>query len=793
MIKDDYLKILKEIMEKNVENKSILLTLADSIYPANGGGENWLLDINKLLKNDFFCIAICFKDVFNNTWFSKINYIEHKNVHIIQIPFVIRDIIEILNYIRPKCISHQGHNRILYCKIAKLLKIKFMTGFCFWNDLLIPKHNFFNIDMINNIYEEHPDLNIILKNSEIYLASKFMKKIIQNNIKSIEMKNDLSKINLDVIPTISYRTHFLNSRNFNQAERKYVCILNSHLLKGGQELNYLLKHLDYDIPILAVITEHDENENIIIESFKRRNEYSDINILYTSKKEKVYQVYNHCKVLLIPSIVDETFCRVAYEGMLLGIPMISYKTGNLAYLLKNYDNNTFIDMPLQKKELNTINDTIINEETLSKWKNVTESVYKDSKQKIHNMYGIMEKNVRTKLLCKINTDNGVIPVSDIEKKKLSIDDTFGFFCPFVDQGLGIQCREYIEYLKSMGIKTAIYSFKPYSAVQVDKSEWNYDNIYYSSNTREKTTLEEVIDFVFKYNVKIIMIPEICYKQIYNIVDYFKCLGVIVIGIINIEIMRYTELGYYHNFDFILANNWSSYNILKNVLPYNTVQLLEFNNYYLKKNLTIRNKELNKSTETIRIATFGGLNSYVRKNIDKTYLVFKQLEMRYRGMKKYNFKLNIYIQGIDKAVQSSLALKNTQNISIYFNNYSYTEIIGLIKENDMIIHLGDHEGLGLGFFEALNNNKPLITLDTYPNNEYVENDVNGYLVNCKFDKLTDNNEGITNRGIISVEHYYKLMEKILANTYRSELHKVIMADKNIVNNYEKNFIRLLEDI
>ena len=123
----------------------------------------------------------------------------------------------------------------------------------------------------------------------------------------------------------------------------------------------------------------------------------------------------------------------------------------------------------------------------------------------------------------------------------------------------------------------------------------------------------------------------------------------------------------------------------------------------------------------------------------------------------SFLDNIAKQGIDKAVQSSLALKNTQNISIYFNNYSYTEIIGLIKENDMIIHLGDHEGLGLGFFEALNNNKTLITLNTYPNSEYVVDGLNGYLINCNFQELTDNNEGITNRAIVNIDHYYKLIQ------------------------------------
>jgi hypothetical protein len=123
-LQDKYVKILNEIIGQNIENRNILLTLADSIYPPFGGGENWLLDVNKLLENDFFCIAICFKDVFNNKVFSDIEYVKHQNVHIIQMPIVVRNIIAMIDYIKPVCISHQGHNRLLYCMIAKLMNIK---------------------------------------------------------------------------------------------------------------------------------------------------------------------------------------------------------------------------------------------------------------------------------------------------------------------------------------------------------------------------------------------------------------------------------------------------------------------------------------------------------------------------------------------------------------------------------------------------------------------------------------------------------------------------------------------
>ena len=766
-------KIIEYIKDENVDNREVLLTIADSLYPAFGGGENWLLDINKLVDKEYFCVAVCFTDVFNKSSFQDITYIKHQNVHIVQMPLVVRDIIEIIKLLNPVCISHQGLNRLLFCKIAKLLKINFLTGCCFWNDLITTNCDYFNINMMNRKYTKDINLDIVLKDSNTYLASEFMKDVVDKIIPNLK---------IDVIPTISYHSHYLNNNSTEIDGRKYVCILNSHFLKGGQELSYLLKNLDINIPILAIITERDTNDDKITELFKERNARMDINKLYRSKSNNINEIYNICRVLLVPSILDETYCSVAYEGMQLGLPMISYRTGNLVYLLDKYNNNTFIDMPIKKENIDTVEDTKIDDETLKKWVKEVEKKYVDCKLEKMSMYKTIEKETKLKLISKIKKNR-----ADTEDKGM-----IGFFCPFADQGLGIQCREYITYLNNNGYKTAVYSFKPYFAAQTDMSEWNYENIFYSNKTKEETILEDIIEFVFKYNVKTIFIPEICYRQIYQKIDYFKCLGVKIVGIINIELLRYTELGYYHYFDLILVNNESSYNILKRILPNNNIKLLGFNNHYMKKSLSIRNDKINLPNETINIATFGGLNSFVRKNIDKTYLVFKQLETQYKTNKKYNYKLNIYIQGVDNAAQPIIQLKDTETISIHFKNYSYSEIIENIKKNDIIIHLGDHEGLGLGFYEALNNNKLLITLDTYPNKEFIDKE-NGYLINCKFEELIDNNEGIINRALVNLDHYYKLMESILIMSNRQKLYNQLLKNKNIVNNYDKNFESILKQL
>ncbi len=768
-----FIPLLDKINESNVDKKPILLTVAESLYPSNGGGENWLLDINQMFKNDFFIVGICFKDVFNRINFQNVEMIVHNDMYIIQMPIVVRDLIELIKKLQPKTILHQGFYRLLICKIARILGINFVTGFCFWNDLIKMNKNYFNINMINRKYEIDDNLDKILNNSNSYLASQFMKKVLIKNNKTID-KQIIN--NIPIIETISSTNHYFGELN---KDRQYVCIMNTHYLKGGQELLYLLQNLNINIPILAINTEKSSEklDEQIRQAFANRNRRNNINILFDKKQDNVKDIYMNCKVLLVPSIVDETFCRVAYEGMALGLNIVSYRTGNLEYLLKSYEHNTFIECPV-KTNNNDVSNVNIDKTTLNQWLNVVKTIYSQPSTGKPINVNKVENEIKSKIDYYIK--NEVKPF---------VRDTIGFYCPFVDQGLGIQCREYVSFLNKHGYKTAIFSFKPYKAVQVNPAEWGFENVYYSNNDREQVIIEELLDFFFNYNIKVIMIPEICYKPIYSKIDYIKALGVKVICIINIEILRFNELQYYHYFDMILANNESSYTLMKKLMPsYNNIRLLEFNNEFMPKNDNLRNVNLLDKTEKIKLATFGGFNSFIRKNIDKTYEVFKKLET----LNNMNYELNIYIQGTDEACNNPIQLENTKNIKIHYTNLSYFGIITLIQSNDIIIHLGDHEGLGLGFFEALNNNKLLITLDTYPNKELIK-DNNGFLIKTTFEPLSDNDCGIVNKAIVDVKDYYLLMTRILHDNFRENLNSMIISNKIVQNNYENNFIEIVKEL
>lgn len=74
--------------------------------------------------------------------------------------------------------------------------------------------------------------------------------------------------------------------------------------------------------------------HLIIERNSVENQHKSVYIRGPISDMK--HIYQQTRLLLIPSLVDETFCRVGYEGMMNEIPIIATSNGNLKYLLKDY-------------------------------------------------------------------------------------------------------------------------------------------------------------------------------------------------------------------------------------------------------------------------------------------------------------------------------------------------------------------------------------------------------------------------------------------------------------------------
>ena len=753
------------VINEKKEKRS--LTLVEWGYPPFGGGENWMLTFNHMLhKNNYDNYLLCFSDPFKKEYFSEIKLIELEHVKIIQMPKDILLIIKLVKLINPNFINHQGINRLYFMKIANLLNIPFLTGFCFWDDIVVLDNPNMNIDMINNTkLKPSQNFNFILENSYTYVASKFVNEII----------NKIYNINLDIIETISSKEEFIVDVNFNDYnkfnERKYVTLINCHYNKGGYLIKYLTENLDYNIALQFVYTEHDENINcnFIEGCINERNEINNINI-FIPNKINIKDIYKNTRIILIPSLCDETFCRVGYEAMVNKIPIISTKSGNLKYLLNGYA--IFID---------NIN--------LPEWKNNIENLY-FIKEKINNfslnksISNLNDEIIEQKIIKKIET----ITISKYKNNPNNI----GIIIPWADQGLGIQGREYYLSLKDLGYNPYIFSFKPYHGnkknnyLQTYKSEWNYENITYSKNYREEIKYEEILDFIYHNKIKKIIIIEANLIHIFKIASLLKILNIKIYIVVNIECINIIELKYHNIFDKIITNNNCSKLIISQIYENKTEYLgFHLNHPYFKD--IVKKNELD--FKNLKFCCIGGLNSISRKNIDKIIQFFYSL---YQENIFINWTLNIYIQDVEIPDIKNKYKCNKINYIIKY--LSYKEIITALVDNDIFIHLGNQEGLGIGFYESLYCGTPIISLNWYPNNEIIKDNINGWLIDCKYNNIGDyclinkaivDEENIKNK-IIKIMYDISSTEKIIKNTIKN---KELIINENKKKFYE-NFKRII---
>ena len=744
------------------KNKKKIVTLSEWGYPPFGGGENWLLNISKMYSTfDYEVFIICFSDGFLSKSFDKVTIIDLEYVKIIQMPYNIMEIIKIIKVINPCIINHQGIKRIEFMKIANVLQIPFITGFCFWNNIIKQSNSNVNILENNNI-EKDDSFNYITKYSYSYCASEFVNDVIYKYFNT----------KIDVIESISLKDDFY----VENREKIYITLINCHYNKGGYLIKYLLENLNINIPLLLIYTEYDDKLSLseIKEYIKIRNNKKNINILYTEKQD-VKNIYKKTKIMLVPSLCDETFCRVAYESKMNNIPVISTSSGNLKYLLKNYA--IFMN-----------NDT-----SYEIWRIEIEKLYFNlQKNKIKTKNNIGENNKLIDL-CENNIKNKVLNLvnkASISKYKFN-KKHIGIICPWADQGLGIQSRSYYNTLIQLGYTPFIFAFRPYHGnnsnnfLQNDVKEWDYDNVYYSPNIRENIDHFEMLNFIHDNQINKMIFIETTFEPIFQIASLLKMLNIYTYLIVNIECVKISEINYHTLFDKILCNNFNSYFIMNNLIKdkcFNMGFHLE-HEYFSNNNKKIRtkkNKELN-------FICSGGLNSISRKNIDIIFDSFYEIFNENKNNNKYDHvKLNIYIQGME--IPEKLKLEHPQIIK-NIKNYSYNDNLNNLFNNDIYIHLGGQEGLGLGFYESLYMGIPIVTSNWIPNNEIVKNNVNGWLVDCYIGKIYENTECLINRGLVKKNVLKNKLINIINN--HDNTTKIInntIKNKNIfINKNKKNFI------
>lgn len=336
----------------------------------------------------------------------------------------------------------------------------------------------------------------------------------------------------------------------------------------------------------------------------------------------------------------------------------------------------------------------------------------------------------------------------------------------------------------MGYNPCVLSFKPYNSIneneylQSDKNEWQYDNITYSKNNRDKLNYDEIFEFIHKNNIGQVIIIEATFNKIFEISLFIKLLNIKIYLVINIECIRLNELPYHYIYDKILTNNNNSFLIIKDIFKDN-VEYLGFHlNHPYFKNLT-EIKKNNFNFKNIKFLCIGGMNSITRKNIDKIIETYYNI---YNDDLYLNWTLNIYIQG--KEIPNILNSYKCKNINFYITHLSYKEIIDKYIENDIFIHLGSHEGLGLGFYESLYCGTPILTINSIPNNEIIINNINGWLFENEYIECNDNNNALINMAKISNLNLKNKIEEII-NDKNNTLQIINNTINNIKNTYNIN--------
>ena len=725
----------------------------ESSYPG-GGGEEFLYDI-----------AIYFyKQNYNVFWFSfhkwgekihdKFFKVEKEFYTEIQCNGRLIEDLSNFNYMKTLFLNyninyliHQGWGHKLICDIGNTLNIPSITFWCFWEEALVLDWNY-GLQKINKNLDKHKkndDFLYIKDNIDyFYFASRFVKNIIENKY-NIEF--DLEHI----FPSLSCGSRFRKDNSINSFNSKYVTLLDAHTLKGADILSELIL-LNPKVSFLAIKTEDEENgPDIILKSMKQVN--NSENKLLFERENEVKKIYNQTKILLCPTRLDETFCRVVYEAFQNKIPVIFSSCGNLGLI----------------EEFNLL---CIKEHNVER--------YNLELNKLLNDYSYYQKIIDLQYAYYLNIKSKA-NLSLIENKLLSIEKTknrhIGIFTPWCDQGLGIQSRIYKYLLEKMGYNCFIFSTKPY--VKTDKenlisdtNEWETSNIYRSPNRRLDISFRELDLFVSNYKIKKFIIPEIQYDIMFEIPLYLKeKYNISSYAIPNVENIRKEELPKFDIFEKVLVNNQMSYNILINEGLQN-VSLLGF--YYTIPS-QIKIKEITKEKkikETIQILHLTGLNGLLRKRTDIIVNIFEKLHQE--GIQ---FKLNIVIQGnFDKEKK---LIFNKPFINLINQHISYSEILNLYNENHISLQLSKQEGLGLGFYESCFMNTPVITLNAPPHNEVIHHKKNGWLLSCTLekDKNPENPFTIIKQTQINEQQILNEIRQILLN--KEGINDVIRTTKSFI--------------
>ena len=336
--------------KKECSCKKIFL-FSESSYPG-GGGEEFIFDIATYFTKKNYIVYWASFHNWKRDFFSKKEIIDNEYYKELRLPFnftdpnIFKSLKNVVSEINPNYIFSQGMGHKLICDVGKTLNIPTITSWCFWEEAIDIDWKYGLLDINENLdrhnISEH--FRYIIDNIDhFYFASKFV-------MNTIERKYNIKFNDDNVFPTLSKNNRFLKNCDIDSYNSTYITLLDAHSLKGGKIIAQLIK-LNPNLSFLAIKTECEEEGPISIkEAMDQVN--NSTNILYYERVNNVSQIYDKTKILLCPTYLDETFCRVVFESFQNKIPVIFSNKGNL-----NSINNPHL-LKLKLDDISLWNDTI---------------------------------------------------------------------------------------------------------------------------------------------------------------------------------------------------------------------------------------------------------------------------------------------------------------------------------------------------------------------------------------------------------------------------------------------------
>jgi glycosyltransferase involved in cell wall biosynthesis len=708
----------EEFVTYCIENQRKCLIISDWGFPF-GGAEAFFEETALLMFELGFVVewatfqtpskgSFRTNKIVSNSFYTEYQYSDYPD------KFILTQIVK--NHTPQIVFSHGRMNNPL-AEVSEELGVILIEGFHFWTGLVSLKSSS-NTNILDNIQEHaltHRVNSARKEGSKRYLVSKFMEDVYV----ALGGAEEFEIIHPIVENTVS--------KSCKSKSQGFVSQLDVSVGKGGHVFCDLVEQLGDHIPFMAVIRDTTEDE-IIERLLPLAAKFEKLVLVSYSE---LSLILDDSTLVIVPSLVDETYSRITAEAVSFGIPVLTSTNGNLGRLLDGVGAIAQMQSTEWARSISRIYDDF----------SVTQSLWERQSKIIGDKE---ERNILRLVLDAINT----FKIHRI-----------GVFSVNAPQGLGTLAKVLSNELESANFSTYIFAFYPYNKKLVRSDYWsdiNYfasDKISVSSFTREEVPISEIIEFVDGNNLDVFIFPEMCWVENWARVFELNHLrpNLRIITIPMLETVIRNEVQFMNHFDLTLFPTKQSQFVLEE-LGVKNGYLIGFTSPLEKMfDQSIPKIEIGFEEVKIKYLHIAGHSPNVRKN---TVTVIREFLRALE--KRKDITLTVTLQEIPQEIA---ALTLPTEVQIITRALSDSEIAELYISHDVSIQIPTHEGIGIGFYESTSLGVPVITLNREPHNEVVTSDFTGWLLPATPFELPDNSQGVVNAGKLEVDSLASFLVKL----------------------------------